>query len=187
MPSFFKVEASLRKSWQIDEHSQLVAHLETGAIWSFGNSISAPYNEQFYVGGANSIRAFNIRSVGPGAFAPTSTTNSYLDQTGDVKLLANVEYRPRIFGNLYGAIFLDAGNVWALRDTEARPGGAFSFRKVPEQLAFGTGIGLRYDLEFFVVRIDWGIGLHLPYKPGFYNVGKFKNSQTLNFAIGYPF
>ena len=114
---FFKIETDFSKTWAVGDHSQLVGHVSTGLIWSYGNSESAPYSEQFYVGGANSIRAFNVRSIGPGAYHTDSERTSYMDQTGDFKLQANLEYRFRLFGNLYGATFLDAGNVWALRES----------------------------------------------------------------------
>jgi len=184
---FLKVETDFRKTWQISENSELVAHAAAGVIWSYGNSESAPYSEQFYVGGANSIRAFNVRSIGPGAYYTNEAKMSYLDQTGDIKLLANIEYRPRLFGNLYGAIFLDAGNIWALRDDGYRENSKLSLSNLPQQIALGTGIGLRYDLDFFVIRVDWGIALHTPYKSGFYNISSFKDGQCLHFAIGYPF
>ena len=184
---FLKVESDLRKTWQMGDHAQLVAHLNAGIIWSYGNSESAPYSEQFYVGGANSIRAFNVRSIGPGGYYTSESRLSYMDQTGDIKLLANIEYRPRLFGNLYGALFLDAGNVWALRDDGYRNASKLRFNKLLEQTALGTGIGIRYDLDFFVLRLDWGIGIHLPYKHGFYNMPSFGDSQSLHFAIGYPF
>ena len=184
---FMKIETEWRKTWQLNEHDQFVAHASAGAIWSYGNSTTAPYNEQLYVGGANSIRAFTIRSVGPGAYLPTEATSSYLDQTGDLKLLFNLEYRPRLFDNLYGAIFLDAGNVWSLKDDDYRPDSKFKFKNMFQQMAVGTGVGLRYDLDYFVIRVDWGIGLHLPYKSGFYNLPNFKDSQSLHLAIGYPF
>ena len=185
---FVKIETDFSKSWRIAEHSNIVAHLSAGLIWSYGNAESAPYSEQFYVGGANSIRAFNIRSIGPGSYHPVDDTDSrisYMDQTGDIKLQANIEYRPRLFGNLYGALFLDAGNIWALRDDGYRPGSKLKLGKIIKETALGTGIGLRYDLEFFVLRLDWGIGLHVPYRSGFINMPSFV--QSLNFAIGYPF
>lgn len=184
---FLKIETEWRKTWQLNEHDQLVAHASAGAVWSYGNSTTAPYNEQLYVGGANSIRAFTIRSIGPGAYLPTEATSSYLDQTGDLKLLFNLEYRPRLFDNLYGAIFLDAGNVWSLKDDDYRPDSKFKFQNMFQQMAVGTGVGLRYDLDYFVIRVDWGIGLHLPYKSGFYNLPNFKDSHSLHLAIGYPF
>lgn len=184
---FFKIESELRKTWHLSSHSQLVSHLDVGVIWSYGNSSAAPYTEQFYVGGANSIRAFTVRSVGPGSYVPLSKTSSYLDQTGDIKFLANLEYRSQLFGNLYGAIFLDAGNVWAMRDDDSRLNAKFRINNVLKEMALGTGVGIRYDLDFFVIRLDWGIGLHLPYKSGFYNISSFKDGQSIHLAIGYPF
>jgi outer membrane protein assembly factor BamA len=184
---YVKIETEFRKTWRLAEHSNLVAHFDLGAIWAYGNSDMAPWSEQFYIGGANSVRAFTVRSVGPGAYYPTAATSSYLDQTGDIKILANLEYRPRIFGNLYGAVFLDAGNVWTMHDSSDRPGGKFLLKNVAKEMAVGTGVGLRYDLDFFVIRVDWGIGLHLPYKSGFYNLPNFNDSQSLHLAIGMPF
>lgn len=184
---FFKIETELVKTWRLAEHSTLVGHIDIGAVWSYGNSESAPYSEQFYVGGANSIRAFTVRSIGPGSYHdPASAASYYLDQTGDMKFLANLEYRPRLFGNLYGAVFLDAGNVWKMHD-DYRTGGKFQMKNALKEMALSTGIGVRYDMDFLVIRLDWGVGLHLPYKSGFYNVGKFGDSQSIHFAIGYPF
>lgn len=184
---FLKFETDLVKSWHLGEHSSLVGHVGFGIIWAYGNSTKAPYTEQFYVGGANSIRAFTVRSVGPGHYHnPASADIYYLDQTGDIKFQANLEYRPRLFGNLYGALFLDAGNVWTMHD-DNRDGVKFEIKRSLKDLALGTGVGLRYDMDFLVIRLDWGIGLHVPYNTGFYNVGSFKDSQSLHFAIGYPF
>lgn len=159
---FLKVETDYSKTWQLTEHSKLVGHVNMGVVWAYGNAISAPYSEQFYVGGANSIRAFNVRSIGPGRYHAKTSYLSYLDQTGDMKLQANLEYRPRLFGNLYGALFLDAGNVWTLRSDSDRPGAVFKPKNILKEMALGTGVGIRYDLDFFVLRLDWGIGLHLP-------------------------
>ena len=148
------------------------------------------YYEQFYVGGANSIRAFNVRSIGPGKFAPANSKFSYIDQTGDIKFVANLEYRPRIWGDLYGAIFLDMGNVWNIHEEEYSENGKFYARNFFKQMAVGTGVGVRYDMGMFVIRLDWGLGLHLPYetgKNGFYNIHRFKDSHSFHFAVGYPF
>ena len=189
---FLRLETDLTKTWQLSAHQQLVAHANAGVIYAYGNSNVAPFSELFYVGGANSLRAFPIRSVGPGRFngEKLSTQYSYLYQNGDVKFVANLEYRPRLFGNVYGALFLDAGNVWALREDAIRPGAKFVLSNVAKEMALGTGIGIRYDLDFLILRLDWGIGLHVPYdtgKSGFYNIRKFSENQTLHFAIGYPF
>ena len=84
-------------------------------------------------------------------------------------------------------MFLDAGNVWTMHDEESRPNGQFKASRLLKDMALGTGVGVRYDLEFFVIRVDWGIGLHVPYKSGLFNVGKFKDNQSIHLAIGYPF
>ena len=187
---FVKLETDVSKTWTLSHKAQLVAHANAGVIYTYGNSISAPYSEQFYVGGANSIRAFAVRSIGPGSYTTDVSRLSYLDQTGDIKLQLNLEYRLNLFGDLYGAAFVDAGNVWALRDDGYRRGAQFKLKNALKEMALGTGIGIRYDLEFLVLRLDWGIGLHVPYetgKRGFYNIPKFKDGQAIHLAVGYPF
>ena len=116
--------------------------------------------------------------------------------TGDIKFVANLEYRPKLFGNLYGAVFLDMGNVWMMQHTvngekiPYKDGVVFSLKNMFKGSALGTGIGLRYDLSFFVLRVDWGLALHTPYdtgKSGYFNMKRFKDAQCINLAIGYPF
>ena len=193
---FLKFTSEFRHLYTFSEKHQLASRIMGGVIWSYGNKTIAPYSEQFYVGGANSIRAFTIRSIGPGRFHPASSSSySYVDETGDIKLEANLEYRFRIFsnflgGNLNGAAFLDAGNVWLLRKDEARPNAEFSLNHFFDSIALGTGVGIRYDFSFLVLRLDWGIALHVPYdtgKSGYYNIPRFKDGMGLHFAIGYPF
>ena len=187
---FIKATSEIRYSYSLGEKQHLVSRLMAGVAYSYGNATTTPYSEQFYIGGANSVRAFTIRSIGPGSFRPTDSQYGYLDQTGDIKFEANLEYRFPILGDLYGAAFLDAGNVWLIREDENRPGGQFKWRRFWKDLALGTGIGLRYDLTFLVIRLDWGIGLHVPYdtgKKGYYNIPKFKDGTGVHLAIGYPF
>jgi outer membrane protein assembly factor BamA len=220
---FVKVETDLTKLWRLNSTSQLAAHLSAGAIYCYGNSAVTPFSESFYVGGANSIRAFPVRSIGPGRFVPDGDAQySFLVQNGDIKFVANLEYRTRLFGNLGGAIFLDAGNVWRWNDpvftlddlkemvseeeyshyddaTKQKiidymndwfSGWAPRSSTIIDQIALGTGVGLRYDLGFLVIRIDWGLALHMPYKTnrsGYFNVDSFRDAQTLHFAVGYPF
>ena len=193
---FLKFTSEIRPLFYINEKQQLAGRLMAGVIWAYGNKTIAPYNEQFYVGGANSIRAFTVRSLGPGRFHPAdNAAYSYVDETGDIKLEANLEYRFRLFsnmfgGNLNGAVFLDAGNVWLMRKDKARPGAEFTFKHFFDNIAVGTGVGIRYDLSFLVLRLDWGIALHVPYetgRSGYYNIPRFKDGQGLHFAIGYPF
>ncbi len=187
---FLKVNTSLRKTWQLSRKSQLVGRVAAGLLYAYGNSERAPYSEQFYVGGANSIRAFTIRSIGPGKYVASSSRYSYLDQTGDIKFEANLEYRFNLFGSLYGAVFLDAGNIWLLKKDGSRPDSEFNPATFLTQLATGTGAGLRYDLDFLVLRLDLGVAIHVPYeteKGGYYNIPRFKDGLGLHFAIGYPF
>ncbi len=187
---FLKIETNLTKIWSIGEKSTLAAHVGGGVIWSYGNSTFSPYSEQFYVGGANSIRAFNARAIGPGKYKSENKTWSYVEQVGDVKFQANLEYRPHLVGSLYGAVFLDVGNVWLLDNYMEQDDTSFKFGDMFKQMAVGTGIGLRYDVGFFILRLDWGIGLHVPYetgRSGFYNIRHFKDAQALHLAIGLPF
>jgi outer membrane protein assembly factor BamA len=214
---YVKIETDLTKTWPIDSKSQLVGHINAGVMWSYGNATDAPFSERFYAGGANSIRAFTVRTIGPGSY-PTISNNvagrqlSYLLQNGDSKLIMNLEYRRQLLGNLYGAIFLDAGNVWSTGDYTINPDDlgdlddddreviniwnrevsdlSFKPGKLLKHLATGTGLGLRYDMDFLVIRVDWGFGLHVPYttdKSGYFNIPRFKDMHSLHLAIGYPF
>ena len=188
---FMKFTSEIRTLFKVGEKQHIAARLMGGVLWSYGNQTIAPYSEQFYIGGANSLRAFTVRSLGPGTYNPGKNTKyGYLDQTGDIKLEANVEYRFPIFGELYGATFLDAGNVWLMRKDESRPGGELTLKNFAKSIALNTGVGVRYDLTFLVIRLDMGIALHVPYetgKSGYYNIPKFKDGLGLHFAIGYPF
>jgi outer membrane protein assembly factor BamA len=220
---FLRVETDFTKTWSIGMKSKLVGHVNTGLVWSYGNSDGAPYSELFYAGGANSIRAFRVRDIGPGRFNDFEMNDrqfNYIFRNGEIKLIMNLEYRTPLWGNLHGAIFLDAGNVWdfkgsetyddafiqSITDEETRnviktfqiweKQSIFEPSSFLNDIALGTGIGLRYDLGFLVIRVDWGIALHFPYdtikddgtvKGGYFNIARFKDAHTLNFAIGYPF
>ena len=208
---FVKVETDLTKTWSLGVSSKLVGHLNAGYIYNYGNCDDAPFTELFYVGGANSIRAFLMRDIGPGrlpSFNGQYRQASYALRNGDFKLVANLEYRAPLFGNLEGALFLDAGNVWRIgfadlmdkseygsdedyeRDKRYYECMDFNASEFLNDIALGTGIGLRYNLGFLVVRFDWGLALHFPYdtgKSGYFNIARFKDAHTFHFAIGYPF
>ena len=188
---FIKGTAEMRQLWKIDNNQYIATRIMAGAIYSYGNSEYAPYSEQFYIGGANSLRAFTIRSVGPGSFRPDSENRySYLDETGTLKFEMNVEYRFRIISDLHGALFVDAGNIWLMKEDPERPGGELKADTFAEQIALNTGFGIRYDLNFLVLRLDFGLGLHAPYetkRKGYFNLSPFKDGFAWHFAIGYPF
>ena len=188
---FIKSTAEIRQLWKISNNHYIATRMMVGAIHSYGNAEYAPYSEQFHIGGANSLRAFTVRSLGPGSYRPNSQNRySYLDETGTLKFELNAEYRFRLVADLHGAIFADAGNIWLMKKDPERPGGEITLDKFPEQIALNTGFGFRYDLEFLVLRVDFGLGLHAPYKTkrnGYFNLSPFKDGFAWHFAIGYPF
>ena len=172
------------------QNQWIVSRVLIGAEHAYGNSSEVPYSEQFYIGGANSIRAFTVRSIGPGSYRPpVGQRDSYFDQTGTFKLEMNVEYRFPIVGILHGAAFVDAGNIWLLKKDPLRPGGLLTGRTFFRDIALGTGVGLRVDIGVMVIRGDLGYGLHTPYYdagPHYFNI-PFKNAFAFHLAIGYPF
>lgn len=188
---FVKGQTSVVYGHRLKNGHRIVARVLVGAAHAYGNSTQVPYMEQFYIGGANSVRAFAVRSIGPGGFHNDMKDKmSYYDQTGTFKMEMNLEYRFPIFSYLKGAAFVDAGNIWLLKDDENRPEGKLRMNKFFKQLALGTGVGLRLDMDMIVIRADLGVGLHAPYdtgKRGYYNLSSFKNSLAFHLAIGYPF
>lgn len=188
---FVKGTTQLVYNRRLTGDNWLVGRVAAGAAHAYGNASQVPYAEQFYVGGANSIRAFTVRSIGPGSYrAPEGTPEDNFDQTGTFKFEANLEYRFPIFGPLHGAVFLDTGNVWLLKDDPQRPGGKLQASTFLRDLALGTGVGLRFDIGMLVLRGDLGIGIHAPYDTGhggYYNMPSFGKSLAFHLAIGYPF
>lgn len=187
---FIKGQAQVVYSYRTNGNCWLVNRIAVGAAHAYGNSWQVPYSEQFYCGGANSVRAFTVRSIGPGSYHDPTTVNDYFDQTGTFKFEANIEYRFPLYGPLNGAVFLDSGNVWLLEDDKMRPGGLLRAKTFFKDLATGTGAGLRFDIGMLVLRADLGIGIHAPYytgKSGYYNMTSFGKSLAFHLAIGYPF
>lgn len=198
---FVRGAIDFRYYWQIDQRNKLATRLALGAGYAYGNSATLPYIKQFAVGGTNSIRAFPARSIGPGTYYARTDSltqiGSFIDQRGDLKLEFSVEYRFDLVGSLKGAVFADAGNIWLLRRDDDRPGGAFDSRTFLDQLAVGTGVGLRYDFNFFVLRFDLAFPLRKPYLPSGeqwtfdeidFGSGAWRRENfVLNIAIGYPF
>lgn len=187
---FYKLTLEYRETFPVTRNTSLATRAFVGGVWSYGNSLMAPYNDLFNVGGANSIRAFGVRTIGPGGYHPASSSWSYVDQVGTCKFEANVEYRFPLVGSLAGAVFLDAGNVWLLKDEAKRHEGYILSSDFLRQIALGTGFGFRYDLDFLVMRFDIGVGIHAPYntsRKGYYNMPRFWDSLGFHIAVGYPF
>lgn len=187
------VRAELSASHKIDlgHKMALAGRLFGGVGVTYGNSMgrSIPFDRMFYCGGANSMRGWVPRTLGPGN-KPMVEDTSYPSQVGDVRLEANLEFRFPIWWIFHGALFLDAGNVWYLRDTEdSSPEEVFRFNNFYRQLGFNTGAGLRIDATFVILRFDLGIQLHNPGRPeGERWIHNFKwSNMALNFGVGYPF
>ncbi|HEY8935917.1 MAG TPA: BamA/TamA family outer membrane protein [Cyclobacteriaceae bacterium] len=186
---------------QLNKHQKLATRLILGAGYAYGNSAHLPYIKQFSIGGSSSVRAFPARSLGPGTYNvrtdPAIKTNTYfIDQRGDMKLEANIEYRFDIVKALKGAFFFDAGNIWLVNKDEDRKGGEFDKDKFLGQLAVGTGFGLRYDFNFFILRLDAAFPIRKPYlepskrwivQRNFGSSSWLKENLIFNIAIGYPF
>jgi outer membrane protein assembly factor BamA len=186
---FMKLSSDVR--YYLNLHNKSIAfRLYSGIGFPYTNSVVMPYVEQFYSGGSNSIRAFIARSLGPGN-VQIPDSSDIVDQTGDIKLEANLEFRFRMSKVLHGALFLDAGNVWLLNPDETRPGAEFLFSNFTDQLAVGTGMGLRFDFSFFILRIDVGLPLRTPYIDNgsnwLHSISKSWHDKVFNLAIGYPF
>lgn len=200
---FARAQAEARYTWYQPKTS-VVARLATGYALPYGNSDAVPYIRQFFVGGASSNRGFRFRGVGPGSYAPDegrdTTTFAFFDRVGDIRLEANVEYRfpLPISEYLKGAIFFDAGNVWlSQKSGEELPEGKFEWDRFYKELALGAGFGLRVDVQYVIIRFDFGIPLKDPslaegerwlikdIQPGSKN---WRNDNLkFNLAIGYPF
>ena len=174
--------------YYLSQRNTLVLRLAGGIGIPYGNSISMPYEKSFYGGGPTTIRAWRIRTLGPGGYINTSSTT--FERVGDISLVFNLEDRFRIFGVFEGAVFADAGNVWLLRQSDEFPDGEFRFDKFYKQIALGAGLGLRVNISILTVRLDFAIPL---YNPGYnsdnhWMFDKMKWSQVVtNFGIDYPF
>ncbi|MCC3153748.1 BamA/TamA family outer membrane protein [Hymenobacter sp. BT770] len=185
---YTKFDLELREYYRISANptsgNRIVARLQAGIGLPYGNSRSLPYLRQYGIGGPNSIRAFAPRELGPGTYKPALTTDqviSYYDQVGDLRLEGNLEYRQDLVPYLKGAVFVDAGNIWLMNSDPDRPGGEFKASSFLSQMAVGAGVGLRIDVQYFVIRFDYAIPLVAPYGTPTSTAGR------LNLAIGYPF
>ncbi|WP_367769435.1 BamA/TamA family outer membrane protein [Flavobacterium sp. WC2421] len=194
---FIKVENEFRHYLKLGAESQLASRIIVGAGFAYGNSNEMPFIKQFFNGGTNSIRAFRARSIGPGTFDGSTNANTFLpDQSGDLKLEFNTEYRAKIYGLVKGALFMDAGNIWLLKDNIDKPGAKFS-KDFLNELAVGVGAGLRFDFSFLVLRTDLAFPIRKPYLPDGqrwvldkvnFGSGSWRNDNLVfNLAIGYPF
>lgn len=189
---FFRSDVDLRYYQYFNNGNSLVYRFFAGAGVPYGNSQAMPLIKRYFSGGANSIRAWHVRSLGPGSFYD-ETDLTILNRTGDLKLEANLEYRFNLFWVLEGALFLDAGNIWAIDKRDERAGAVFDFGKFYQDIAIGTGFGTRFDFTFFIFRVDVGLKLRDPkLMPGNRWIPWNRNldlgrDMVVNIGIGYPF
>lgn len=196
---FISLEQDLRYYFPLLRKGKLAFRFGPSIGIAYGNSALLPYVEQYFVGGSNSLRAFQIRGVGPGSFfdasgGVTAIDQQFLDQTGDLKLEFNIEYRFPIFGFFKGALFADAGNVWLLNIDPDTAAGHFEFNRFYKEIAIGAGFGLRLDVDFFVIRLDLAAPIRQPvairdfqWTPENLNIISNFDKFVWNIAIGYPF
>lgn len=184
---YVRVSATYIYSRQLGDHQQLVLRISQGVGIPLANFPAMPLEKSFFAGGANGIRAWEARSLGPGSYQVPS--NQRYAQFGDVQIEYNIELRFRITNSLNGALFADGGNIWLLRGDTNRVNGEFRFDKFINDLAFGPGIGLRYDLSFFIIRLDMAFRMRDPaFEVGDrWWIGQRRLGNNLNFGIGYPF
>lgn len=185
---YVKADGEYRFNHFINRANTVVYRAFLGCGYPYGNQKTLPFEEAFYAGGANGIRAWQARTLGPGSFVPE---NRYPNSYGDFKLEANVEYRFKLFWLLEGALFLDAGNIWYIIPYKDRPGGVLG-ADFYKEIAVGTGAGLRLDANFFLLRFDWGIKVRDPARTEgnrfvLFDNGKWLKGTVFNVAIGYPF
>lgn len=187
---YVKGEADYTYTVSLDTRNSFSFHSGFGIAVPYGNSAMVPFEKRFYAGGANGVRGWNVRTLGPGSYDAKNSVTDFINQCGDIRLDLSLEYRARLFWVLESALFIDAGNIWTIRNYENQPGGAFKFNRFYKEIAGAYGVGLRLDFTYFLVRFDLGMKAHNPamnqehwplLNPD------WKRDATFHFAVGYPF
>lgn len=189
---YVKADFDYTRLFTFDWRNSLALHFGFGIAYPYGNSKILPFEKRYFSGGANSVRGWNVRELGPGKFKGTDGRIDFINQTGDMKLDFNLEYRTALFWKFNGAFFIDAGNIWTLRSYADQPGGQFKFDEFYKQIAVSYGLGIRLNLDYFILRLDMGVKAINPA----YTTAKehypiispnFKRDFSLHFAVGLPF
>lgn len=189
---YAKFDFDYTKIISFDENNSLVLHGDFGVAWPYGNSKVLPFEKRYIAGGPNSVRGWSVRELGPGKFKGSDGRIDFINQTGDLKLDLNLEYRTHLFWKFDGAAYIDAGNIWTLRNYEEQQGGQFKIGEFYKQLAFAYGLGLRLNFNYFILRFDTGMKAINPVYDDFkehyalFNPN-FTRDFTFHFAVGLPF
>ena len=189
---YVKFDIDYAKSFRFDDRNSLGLHVAFGIAVPYGNSRVLPYEKRYFSGGANSVRGWSVRGLGPGSFMGSDGRVDFIRQTGDVKLDLSAEWRSHLFWKIDGGVFVDAGNVWTLRNYEEQPGGQFRIDEFWRQIAVAYGLGFRLNFGYFILRLDGGMKAINPgYAHGSLRYPlihpKFKRDFQLHFAVGLPY
>ncbi|MCD8282803.1 MAG: BamA/TamA family outer membrane protein [Prevotella sp.] len=189
---YVKGDVEYTRNFVFDENNSLALHGAIGIAYPYGNSTILPFEKRYFAGGANSVRGWSVRSLGPGSFHGADGRIDFINQTGDIRLDLNAEYRTKLFWKFHGAAFIDAGNIWTIRNYADQAGGQFRLNEFYKQLAASYGLGIRLYLGYFILRFDFGMKAinpdyttrreHFPiYHP------KLDRDLAVHFAVGLPF
>ena len=188
---YVKGDFDYAHNWNIDKRNSFVFHIGMGIAYPYGNSQVLPFEKRYFSGGPNSVRGWSVRSLGPGSYKGTDGNMNYINHTGDIKLDMNIEYRTHLFWKFNGAAFIDAGNVWNIREYEGQEEGTFRFNRFYKQLAVAYGLGIRFDLDYLIIRFDGGMKAVNPMETGKNKYPfirpNFNRDFAFHFAVGYPF
>lgn len=187
---YVKADADYSITHYFDRRQSLAFHVGAGVAIPYGNSDVLPFEKRFYSGGANSVRGWGVRTLGPGSYNSNNSLSNFIYQCGDIRFDVNLEYRAKLFWVVELGLFIDAGNIWTIKDYEDQPGGVFKFNKFYEQIACSYGAGIRLDFKYFLVRVDMGMKAHNPasgqeHWPLLHP--RFKRDSEFHFSVGYPF
>lgn len=187
---YAKAEVDYTIAHNFTPRHSLAFHAGFGIGVPYGNSRVLPFEKRFYAGGANGVRGWSVRTLGPGSYDSRNSVTDFINQCGDIRLDLSLEYRMKLFWVFEGALFLDAGNIWTIRNYENQPGGVFKFNSFAKQLAAAYGVGLRMDFNYFLLRLDLGFKAHNPalnQEPWPIIHPRWKRDTSLHFSVGYPF
>ena len=189
---YVKCDIDVTRYFQLAYNSQLVLHMGLGVAYPYGNSTMLPFEKRYFSGGANSVRGWSVRSLGPGSYVGRDGRIDFINQTGDMKLDMNVEYRAKLFWKFGAALFIDAGNIWTLRSYDDQPGGHFTPSALWNQLAVSYGLGLRLNFDYFILRFDMGMKAVCPYYDTQHEHfpvihPNLQRDFAFHFAVGLPF
>jgi outer membrane protein assembly factor BamA len=174
----------------LNSRNALAMRTSFGLGYPYGNSTAIPFEKRFYAGGANGVRGWGVRTLGPGSYDSQNSVVDFINQCGDISLILSLEYRAKLFWVFEGALFVDAGNIWTIKDYENQPGGVFRFNKFYKEIAASYGAGLRMDFTYFLLRFDLGMKAHNPatnQEPWPLIHPRWGRDATFHFAVGYPF